>query len=324
MERVVLRSVPRDGAQPAVRYAVTTLIVLVAFLLRLGLSGYMASSPLLLFAPAAFLSALLFGKGAGIYATLLGATLAAVFFMPSVPFNPEQIPALLLFLVIGFSITAVVEALRQSIARLRVAERQKSLLLEEVAHRTKNDLTLIASLLTMQARSQADEAARTALEAAVGRIHTLAKAQDRLQLSDHGEAIDLGRYLEDICAALGELLRGVRPIAIRVRSDRVEIAPSQATSIGLIVNELVTNALKYAYPQDQGGTIEVTLDRADDGLLLGVRDDGVGCPQDAPEGIGSRVIRLLAAQLNGEVSRRPAPRGCAVSLRIPLGRRAPA
>jgi len=179
MERVIIAAVPSRRAPAVVRYAATLAILAAFFGLRLLLGEQLRYSPLLLFIPAVFISALLFDKWAGILATVGSVLLAAYYFIPplgSFALNADQVLSLVLFLIIGLAISAVVEGLRHSIATLRSAERQKSILLEEAAHRTKNDLTIIASLLAMQARAQSDEATRSALEAAVGRVHILAQA----------------------------------------------------------------------------------------------------------------------------------------------------
>ena len=94
-------------------------------------------------------------------------------------------------------------------------------------------------------------------------------------------------YLEDVCRRLGEALRGVRPIAVRVDCENVIIDSRQAIRIGLIVNELATNALKHAFPGERGGTIQVRLQRLPTRLVVIVEDNGIGCPEDEQDGLGS-------------------------------------
>jgi two-component sensor histidine kinase len=92
----------------------------------------------------------------------------------------------------------------------------------------------------------------------------------------------------------------------------------RAVAVGLIVNELVTNAFKYAFPDDRGGTVNVSLQRERDGKLqLAVEDNGEGCPDDAKEGLGSRIVRLLAQQLGSTIRRTATNPGCRVSLVLP-------
>lgn len=95
----------------------------------------------------------------------------------------------------------------------------------------------------------------------------------------------------------------MRPIAVNVTAKQILLRDEMAVSIGLIVNELVTNAFKYAFPGDRGGTVNVTFHRRNGKLELIVEDNGEGCPQDAKEGLGSRIVRLLAQQLGSKITR---------------------
>ena len=128
----------------------------------------------------------------------------------------------------------------------------------------------------------------------------------------------MAAYLEDLCRTLGDMLRDVRPIAVLVSADKLEVNSSDAVSIGLIVNELVTNAIKYAFPDDRGGTVKVSLSQTGGGVELVVEDDGVGCPPEPSQGMGSRLVRLLAAQMQGDLSRDPRHAGCRTVVRLPV------
>ncbi len=126
------------------------------------------------------------------------------------------------------------------------------------------------------------------------------------------------QYLEDVCWRLGEAHRDVRPIAVRVDCENVTIDARQALHIGLIVNELATNALKHAFPADRGGTIQVRLWREPAELVIVVEDDGVGYPEDMQAGgVGSRLAMLLTQQSGGSIKRESANPGCRVVITIP-------
>jgi two-component sensor histidine kinase len=130
--------------------------------------------------------------------------------------------------------------------------------------------------------------------------------------------VDMREYLTVCCQHLGDALRDVRPIAVNVNAAQILLRDDRAVSVGLIVNELVTNAFKYAFPDDRGGTVNVMVHRESDGRLeLVVEDNGKGCPEDAKEGLGSRIVRLLAQQLGSTLRRTAANPGCRVSLTIP-------
>lgn len=290
-------------------------------LLRWALSDSLAQYPLLLFIPAIFVAALLFDRGTGFFATLAGAVLAAWLFIPpagSLLVPRQHIVPLALFVLIGFGIAWVTEALRTTIAQLAAAERNKAILLRELAHRTKNDLTIVQSLLTLQARN--DPAVAPALQAAAARIHVIARAQSRLEFSDEGEdgGVALRPYLGGLCQDLADLFQDVRSIDVQLSCDELTLDSSKAIAVGLIVNELVTNAFKYAFPQDRGGVVRVTVSAAPEGAVhLAVEDDGVGCPPDAPGGLGTRLVRLLVAQHGGVFRREPKATGCRVVATIP-------
>jgi two-component sensor histidine kinase len=310
---------PRTRHPALVRYGVTLLIVGIAFLLRLALSGELAHYPLLLFIPAIFLAALLFGRALGFFATFASAVLAAYFFIgPEGPLQAlrNQAFPLAVYLLIGILISAITEELHRAVNELSRSESEKTLLLEELNHRTRNNLMLLSSLLSLQARGSDAPDVREALESAVRRISAVAQAQERLHVADRHGRIELAGYLTELCTNLGNLLRHVRPIAVRVQAQPMETDPSIACSIGLMVNELVTNCFKYAFPHAEGGTVLVSFTSTPKEMLLTVEDDGVGCPPGAGAGTGSRLVSLLAAQYAGEVERQPLPKGCRVCVTL--------
>jgi two-component sensor histidine kinase len=275
-----------------------------------------------LFTPAVFLCVLVFDKRSGFFATALSTALAPYFIEPRESFTigVVDILPLAIFVGIGITISVVTDALRQTVQKLAAAEQTKGLLLQEMAHRMKNDLAMVSSVLILQARGQREAAARTALETALARVNVIAMAQERLRGAEDGGRVKISDYLETLCTGLGDLLRDVRPIAVRVRSEPCEVTSSEATSIGLIVNELVTNALKYAFPDGRGGIVDVELRRSEEEIIIRVWDDGIGCPEESPDGLGSRLIRLLAKQMDGAVWREPSDPGCQVFARLRLGR----
>jgi len=315
MENLVLRLLPRRRFGVALRYGASAAIVGVAVLLRLSLETPLHAFPLLLFFPPIFLSALMFDRGSGFFATLLSAIISAyIFFEPVFSFRIglESGLVLVIFVLIGFGISAVIEALRHAVAQLDESERAKALLLEEMAHRTKNDLSIISSAIQLQSRAAPTREVRDALDAANTRVLVVARAQERLRGHSDAGTVDLAEYIGSLCQGLGDLLRDVRPIAVQVKCLPIAVPSSTAVHVGLIVNELVTNSLKYAYPQDRGGTIAVEVSHHADRLAVQVSDDGVGCPSGATPGLGSKLVVLLAKQLGGVVTNEAMDRGCRV------------
>jgi two-component sensor histidine kinase len=322
MENLLLAILPRRQTSILVRYGITTAIVCCAGLLRLALDESLRGYPLLLFIPAVFLSALLFDRGSGFFATGLSATIAAGYFIE--PRGSELMEArhwfpIFIFVLVGFAIAAVTEALRKAVRKLERLESARAVQLEELGHRIKNDLATVGSLLRLQARSVSDGAAKDALESATVRLNVIAQVHQRLrQTEDDLATVEIATYLEDLARGLGDLLRDIRPIALRVSCDPILLPSNQAVSVGLIVNELATNAFKYAFPHGEGGTVDIVLRGDADNLLIVVEDNGVGCPPTVGEGVGSRLIKLMAAQFNGSVSREPAAQGCRTEVRLNL------
>lgn len=312
MENVLLRILPERQHHVLIRYVATAAIVGLTALIRYSLDRSLEHYPLLLFFPAVFLCSLLFNKGSGFLATGLSALLADYLFMApqfSLAVSAGDAVALFIFVLVGCTMAGVTETLRKTVDRLAAAERNKSLLLEELAHRTKNDLAIIGSAITLQARAASSEEVREALEAANRRVQVVAAAQARLRGDHGGGEVDLAAYLEALCSGLGDMLRDIRPIAVRVRCPPITLSSSAAVSAGLIVNELVTNSLKYAFPEDRGGIVEVEVQQEGEGLLIRVKDNGVGCEETAAA-LGTRLVRLLAKQHGGHFKRVTMNNGC--------------
>ncbi|WP_407187678.1 sensor histidine kinase [Bradyrhizobium centrosematis] len=297
-----------------VHYTLTLGLVGTAFIARVMLDDHLRSYPFLLFIPAIFLSSVLFDRGCGIAATAAGAVLAIAYFMPRPP-SSAVIP-LVLFILTGICIAAVTELLRGTLRKLSEANRYSEVLLQELAHRTRNDLATIVSVLRLQARSATDPAVQTALASAVSRVDVVAKVHDRLRDTADSSRIDLAPYIEALCGSLADFHRGVRTISIGVRCENIEVRTSQAASIGLIVNELVTNCFKYAFPEGRRGAVDVDVRAKGDRIHVTVQDDGVGCPTEVKSGLGTRLISLLASQMKGTVTRRPLPEGCEVQVSL--------
>jgi two-component sensor histidine kinase len=207
--------------------------------------------------------------------------------------------------------------MRGALERQQRAQQDAELLLQEQGHRIKNELAIASSLLMLQAKAARDDSVRQALETAVARLHVIAKSHDHFRIRDSDEATDMQEYLGEICGNAGEALRGVRAITVEVDAERVVARSQKATRIGLIVNELVTNALKHAFPGDAAGSVRVMLRRASSELVLIVQDNGIGYPRQPAEGLGSRLTRLLVQQLGGHMKRELAEPGCRVTITIP-------
>jgi two-component system, sensor histidine kinase PdtaS len=300
------------------RLAITTAMVTFCFAVLLALQRVDGLLGFYVLLPAIFAAALLFDRGAAIYATGLSTAWLYVLLTPSgsVLLPRQFVLALILFVLVAVGFAIVSDKLRRALEHAAAAERAKDLLLHELGHRTKNNLAMVMSVLSMQARSKDNVEIQRALEKAVARIHAIASAHEHFRAFEHKGRIEMRAYLGQLCAHLADALRDVRPIAVKVEASELYLPSEQAVALGLIVNELVTNSLKHAFPGDRAGTVRVILS-SQSPLTLLVRDDGVGC--SAPKaGIGTRLVQLLAQQLDARITWGHSEAGCEVRVDLAL------
>jgi two-component sensor histidine kinase len=210
---------------------------------------------------------------------------------------------------------AEVHASRDRYAAL-AAERE--VLLREVNHRVGNSLQIIASLLHLQASSSAQDDVKAALTNAMGRVAAVAQVHRRLYTSHDLKNVMLNQYLEALLEDLRRSAEGNRMSRLTLKAEPIEIDPDRAVAIGIIVNELVMNAVKYAYP-DGAGPIHVVLKAQDDEVLLSIADDGVGLNVKADPrstGMGQRIVTAMATKLDASVERDPDHAGTRILLRF--------
>ena len=184
--------------------------------------------------------------------------------------------------------------------------RQKQVLLQEMEHRVANSLSIIAAILLLKAGAVTSEETRQHLKEAHQRVMSVAEVQLHLHASRGIERIEVGSYLTKLCGALASSMIGEQSITVKVTADEGTVDSSEAVSLGLIVTELVINAIKYAFPTGKAGAqilVSYELHGADWKLM--VSDNGVGkIPGDdpqAPVGLGTTIVGALAKQLDARV-----------------------
>ncbi len=188
---------------------------------------------------------------------------------------------------------------------------EREVLLREVNHRVGNSLQIIASLLHLQASSATQDDVKAALTNAMGRVAAVAQVHRRLYTSHDLKSVLLNQYLEALLEDLRRSAEGNRMSRLTLAAEPVEIDPDRAVAIGIIVNELVMNAVKYAYP-DGAGPIHVELRPQDEELLLSITDDGVGLNvkvDPRSTGMGQRIVTAMATKLDACVERDPTHAG---------------
>ncbi len=194
------------------------------------------------------------------------------------------------------------------------------MLMQELTHRVKNSLQLIAAIVMIEARGLEKSEGKVALERVSRRITALGHLYSKLSESETFEAVDAATYLNELCRYLIASVYKDGDTFIMLKTDiESELLPAdRAIPIGLIVNELVTNAVKYGFPGEAKGTVMVTLKRVPGELRLTVADDGQGLdPRRADSGLGGRLVDAFAQQLGGQVERKSDGQGTAVHLILP-------
>jgi len=199
------------------------------------------------------------------------------------------------------------------LARTEELLHQKQILLQEMQHRVANSLQIIASILMLKAKAVTSEETRLHLKDAHQRVLSVAEVQSQLHASGGVDQIEVGVYLTKLCAGLASSMIGEnQPMRIRVDADHGMIGSDKAVSIGLIVTELVINAIKYAFPdRREDALVVVAFDSVGDDWTLTVSDNGVGNPGKAvakgPGGLGTAIVEALVKQLEGRVETRTSP-----------------
>jgi PAS domain S-box-containing protein len=193
-------------------------------------------------------------------------------------------------------------------------------LLQELTHRVMNSLQLIAAMVSIEARGQESGEGKAALERVSHRINAVGHLYSKLSKANTVEAVDAATYLDDLCRDLIASVNKEGGTSIVLKTDiESELLPTdRAIPIGLIVNELVTNAVKFAFPGDTKGTVLVTLKRMPGELHLTVADDGQGVDfRRTDSGLGGRLVEGFAQQLGGQIKRESDGKGTTVRLILP-------
>lgn len=206
--------------------------------------------------------------------------------------------------------------------QVRLARDRAEAMLREVNHRVGNSLQLVSSFMSLQLRHLADEGARAALKESQARIEAVAHVHRRLYTSGEMGSVAMDEYLSGLIDELGKSLGpGSGGPTLTLSVEPMRVSTDQAVSLGVVVTELVTNAVKYAYEPGQGGEIRVILATAPDGrALLTVEDDGPGMGDGTVKGtgLGGKIVAAMASGLRSAVQFDPDHRGVRARLAFDL------
>ena len=314
-------------------YLATLLIVSAMLALGLALDEHFHGLPFLFLFFAIIISSGVFDRGSGAFAVLLSVILANWFFMSPTGTirveNTGDLIALSCFMALGLATAAIVEALHRVASsllktnqKLTASENEKDLLLEEASHRFRNELAMLAVMLRLQERTLGSPAEGAALRSAADRVHVLGRVHERLQRANHQTVVDMGEFLSALCDDLRSARIGRRPISLQVHVETHVLSQRRAGPVGLILNELLTNTFKYAFPDDREGMVTVHFLKSEETFILTVRDDGIGMPLPLRDdykdtGFGLRLLRSMVAQLDGSLEFEHLTAGTAAVIRFP-------
>jgi two-component sensor histidine kinase len=202
------------------------------------------------------------------------------------------------------SVTDVTDVLKSNAVQQKLV-RENEILLQEARHRIANSLQIIASVLMQSARRTQSEETRSHLRDAHQRVMSVADLQKQLAISTLG-SVRLRDYLTKLCETISaSMIVDPKALSLTVECEDVSVDAGVSVSLGLVVTELVINALKHGFPEERGGAIVVSYATSEDGWTIAVRDNGVGMPasneEPAKAGLGTSIIQALANQMDATV-----------------------
>ncbi|AXV16121.1 two-component system sensor histidine kinase/response regulator [Neorhizobium sp. SOG26] len=205
---------------------------------------------------------------------------------------------------------------------IRLGKERAEVLLAEVNHRVANSLALVAALIRLQVSSSKNDAVKEALAETQARITAIAGMHRSLYTSDDVRHVEMDKYLSTLVREVQGTVKDEQGPSIKLEAEPVSLSSDRAVSVGMIVTELLTNALKYAYPAGSEGEVRVVLKRLGEGsALLAVEDDGIGWREgEAPKGtgLGSRIVKSMAATLGSTINYVPSITGTRAELTVVL------
>jgi PAS domain S-box-containing protein len=211
--------------------------------------------------------------------------------------------------------------LQEALASIEKSLNEKVVMLREIHHRVKNNLQIIISLLNLQSRQFSDPQIRDAIRESQNRVRAISMVHEQIFISSDIENIDLGAYIHSLATNLFSFYKlPTERVHIHTTMENITTNIDTAVPLGLIINELFSNAIRHAFPGERAGKISITGTDTGGMLEIRVMDNGIGMPPAAdPEGdttLGLKLVHILSDQLNGTVEFLPPP-GTTVVLRIP-------
>lgn len=286
--------------------------VIVRFLLNQVLPG---AAPFALIYPAALAATLFAGWRSGLIVLIVSELLAWYFVIPTIGSftlaNPADGPRMVVIFLSGAVVIFLAEAFRSTgrnaLRWRREQLEERDLLLREIEHRIKNNFAMVSGLVDIQRRRSDNEDVKAALGEVMARMESFSRAHRHLYRNADGvSAVEMRSYIEELGQALAQALTLHGAVTLSTEADDVTLDRDRAVTIGLLINELVTNAAKHAFGDRESGSVEIKFRRHEDGWRLVVADNGSGIAPAKAEmsrgGLGQRLVEAFARQANGTLT----------------------
>jgi PAS domain S-box-containing protein len=194
---------------------------------------------------------------------------------------------------------------KQNEERIKSLLDEKELLLKETHHRIKNNMNVVYSLLQLQANRVDDESGKGVLDDAAGRVQSMAVLYDKLYRSDIQHELSIKDFLPSLVEEI--IAVNTAPVSVKtdIRIDDIVVSAKILSSLGILLNELITNSMKYAFKNSSGGMIRITAERKDNEITITYCDNGIGLPEtvslETSTGFGMQLISMLVSQIKGTI-----------------------
>lgn len=188
---------------------------------------------------------------------------------------------------------------------LTIKNKENEILLKEIHHRVKNNLQVISSLLNMQSRNIKDDSIKDVIKESRTRVQSMSLIHQKLYRGKNLAAVEMKNYLQNLADNLIDAYSDSDEVEIDLDMQNMELDVDCAIPLGLIVNELVTNSLKYAFPKRKKGVIAIKMLKEEENIILDISDNGVGksnpTAEKEPSGFGTELVEMLTLQLKGKI-----------------------
>jgi two-component sensor histidine kinase len=291
-----------------------------AFLFQIPLERDWPGEPFLLFLLIVIGTTLCFGARLGLVSVAVSTFLSLYFFEPvgsPVLQYASDLDKILLYAALALGCVVGFAHLAKMLIDKSDADKTKSIMLRELMHGVANNFAAIAALIQMKSDSVSDNNAKSVLDAAIDQVKVMARVHRRLRAGGQDVSLDSKVFIHELCVDLKASMARDRPISIECNADSGPLYIDDAVPLGLIINELVTNATKHAFPDQRTGSIRVVFEVHDGQSCLSVEDDGIGFDNHRKAGMGEDLVRGLARQLGGDLHVKSSKTGSTFSLSIP-------